>query len=127
MKKQLRIFLLGFTVFTAGVTAPSCNKIGPAKGNVKVVDENNSPVPGATVTLHANEIQTPRQTNSSSKQTDDAGYAQFEFKNEAIWTVEAFHVITTSDSLGTYSDTIYGKGLLRLEKDRTVEETVTVK
>ena len=127
MKNQLRVFLLGIGIFTAAVTAPSCNKIGPAKGNVKVVDENNNPISGATVTLHAEEIQTPRQTNSSSKQTDAGGYAQFEFKNEAIWTIEAFHVITTSDSLGTYNDTIYGKGLLRLEKDKTVEETVTVK
>lgn len=123
---QTKKILSGLFVAAVVITAFSCNKIGPAKAIVKVVDANNKPVSGATVRLHADELDGVKDPNSVEKVSGASGLTQFEFKNEAIWSIDATYISVISDSTGTYTDTLKGKGIIRLEKDKTVEQTVTV-
>ncbi|MFN7013884.1 MAG: hypothetical protein ACK4ON_06405 [Bacteroidia bacterium] len=112
------------------VVLSACRRQGPAKGIVTVVDKNNKPVYNATVNLHARDIPAPSKPGEieATQTTDASGKAAFEFANDAIFTIDAYIVETVNDSiLGTYQDTIRGTSSIRLEKDKTVEETVVIR
>lgn len=127
MKTFNRILLsaiISLVVFSA------CRRQGPAKGIVTVVDKDNKPIYNATVNLHARDIPAPSKPGEieATETTDASGKAAFEFPNEAIFTIDAYIVETVTDSiLGTYKDTLRGTSSIRLEKDKTVEETVVIR
>ncbi len=127
MKTFNRLFL--FAVIST-VILSACRRQGPAKGIVTVVDKNNKPVYNATVNLHARDIPAPSKPGEleATQTTDASGKAAFEFPNDAIFTIDAYIVETVTDSiLGTYKDTLKGTSSIRLEKDKTVEETVVIR
>lgn len=127
MKTFNRIFL--YFVF-ATIAFSACKRQGPAKGIVTVVDKDKKPVYNATVNLHARDIPAPSKPGEieATQTTDASGKASFEFPNEAIFTIDAYIVKTVTDSiLGTYKDTLRGTSSIRLEKDKTVEETVIIR
>jgi hypothetical protein len=127
MKTFNRIFLL---ISISIVTFSACRRQGPAKGIVKVVDKDGKAIYQATVNLHAKDIPAPGEPGEieATQTTDASGIAAFEFPNEAIFTIDAYVVQTITDSiLGTYKDTVRGTSSIRLIKDDTVEETVTIR
>lgn len=127
MKTLNRIFLL---VIISLALFSACRRQGPAKGIVTVVDKDNKPIYNATVNLHARDIPAPSKPGEieATQTTDASGKAAFEFPNEAIFTIDAYIVETVTDSiLGTYIDTLRGTSSIRLEKDKTVEETVIIR
>jgi hypothetical protein len=127
MKTLNRILL--FLVFVT-LAFNACKRQGPAKAIITVVDKDKKPVYNATVNLHARDIPAPAKPGQieATQTTDASGKASFEFPNEAIFTIDAYYVTTVTDSiLGTYKDTLRGTSSIRLEKDKTVEETVVIR
>jgi hypothetical protein len=110
MKKIVLILILIVPV----ILIFSCKKRGETKAIITVVTENDKPVAGATIELHARDIDPPGVIEET-KTSDSQGRADFVFKNEAIYTVEAV------------KDTLYGIGTVRLEPHKTVEATVIMR
>lgn len=102
----------------------ACKKDYLSKAVITVVDVPGKPISGATVILHAKDASTTPTGNQEyfgdTAITDEAGKASFSFNYEAIYTVEASKIDTTS------GDSIKGITRVKLEEGSTVNETVTI-
>ena len=121
--KQFRFFAL--ILILAGFS--NC-KEGPTKAVITVLFEDKKPASGAKVLLHARDAVPPGEIEDSLT-TDAAGMATFEFKNEAIFTIEATLLQTVYDTAtaSNVNSTFYGAGTVRLKPHETVEQTVTIR
>jgi hypothetical protein len=96
----------------------SCKKDTPTKAVITVLDTNDVPVAGATVSVFQdsviNQITGVRANIRDTKVSDASGKTEHEFKWEAFLNIEAIR----ADS----SDT--ARGYIRLEYQKTMEATV---
>lgn len=122
--KQFRFFAL--ILVLAGFS--NC-KEDPTKAVITVLFEDKKPASGAKVLLHARDVAGKPGEIEDSLTTDAAGMATFEFKNEAVFTIEATLPQTVYDTAtaSNVSYTFYGTGTVRLKPHETVEQTVTIR
>jgi len=121
-----RIFttlLLGVFSLVISTTFTSCQKAKDTIGIVIVKDSNGNTVSGATVVLHQDGAisQQGNSTNSDLRKTDvtDAnGRAEFTYELEAIFKVDVEKI----DGNNTY----IGSNVIRLLKEKTVTQVVSV-
>ena len=131
MKKLFSLSLVFLALSLIVVSFSNCKKPGPTKAVITVTYEDKVPASGAKVLLHAKDVPTGTSVGeiSDSTNTDASGTATFEFKNEAVFTIEASLIKTVYDTTtSTYIDTLYfGTGTVRMEPNKTVEETVIIR
>ena len=100
-------------IVVCAFAATGCNKEGETAAVITITTDDNKPVSGAKVYLHADGVSGPGDFDTTQT-TDASGVTKFIFKLEAIYTIEAT------------KDTLFGVGSVRLEKGNTVEETVII-
>ncbi|HLG36463.1 MAG TPA: hypothetical protein VI757_16415 [Bacteroidia bacterium] len=104
----------------------SCKKDEPTKAVITVLDSNEAPLAGITVSVFQDSVIntfTGVQANiRDTKVSDGSGKTEHTFKWEAFLNVEASRILL--DSLSLPLDTDTAKGSVRLEYQKTVEATV---
>jgi hypothetical protein len=94
------------------VFAASCRKDKAPKGIVRVVNLKGEAVAGAAVLMHAHDIPAKPGDYEFKGETDAAGEFLMEAKYEGIYTIDAA------------KDTLTGYNRIKLEKNKTIEQTV---
>ena len=116
------IFLFGI-VFLLIFNFSNCRKKEKtANAKITVTDTLNKPVRNATILLHARDAY-PKKGAKDLEQTgtsDASGMAEFVYKLEAVWSIDA-SIVKGTDT------TLFGKGTVRLVMGETVEKTVIMK
>ncbi|MBK7384005.1 MAG: hypothetical protein IPI81_11870 [Flavobacteriales bacterium] len=103
---------------------PSCTKEKPTKAVIIVKKADGTVVPDAYVKLYANPQFPLGDPNRLTKETntDGAGVATFDYTDYYEQGQSGFAVL---DILCT-SDTLVGEGIIKIEEEKTNEETVII-
>jgi hypothetical protein len=113
--RYTRWLMLSFLVL---LSVYSCKKNDPTRAVIKVVDRDQNPIAGATVTLWQDTAVNPVNGVTSNiretKISDAAGTAQFDFDLEKFLNIE---VIFNADT---------GRSFIRLKEHETVTATVNM-
>ncbi|HRH37335.1 MAG TPA: hypothetical protein PK760_03260 [Flavobacteriales bacterium] len=121
----LRRALTGALVLAfVAVVIPACNKPKSTKAVITVKKEDGSVVPDAYVKLYANPqfpFADPHRLDMEAH-TDAAGKAEFDYSDFYKKGQSGFAVL---DILCT-SDTLVGEGIIKIEEEKTNEETVVI-
>jgi hypothetical protein len=125
MKKSLLLFFPVVIATMLVLAGTSCKKNTDCKATVKCVEDSTSAaVAGALVELYA-EVKSPDGKTTytadlkATGTTAGDGSVQFTFQLPAIYDIKATKVVGTN--------TIVGKGIIKLEEGKTVEKTVVMK
>lgn len=118
MKRMLNLIMknvvFGLVVATIwGLSA--CKPDGPTELIVRVINNNDEQVAGATVRVYCTE---PNCIIEDLKTTDDKGFSIHTFENEAVLAVEVTKMIG--------SDTLSGSGTADLVKNETVSVKIKI-
>lgn len=103
----------------------SCRKESPTIAKVRVVDTSGAPFPGAMVRLYP----TPTVIDHGAIIIDDTlytdvdGYCTFDYTDNYNLGQAGFAVLDIEVRSG---DTLYGEGIIKIEEEKTNEETVII-
>lgn len=118
MKRMLNLIMknvvLGLVV-AAIWGLPACKPDDPTELVVKVVNNDNEEVVGATVRVYCTE---PECIIEDVKTTDEKGFSIHTFENEAVLAVEVTKMIG--------SDTLSGNGTADLVKNESVSVKIKI-
>ena len=118
MKRMLNLIMKN-VVFGLVVAAiwglPACKPDDPTELIVRVVNNNDEQVEGATVRVYCTE---PDCIVEDIKTTDDKGFSVHTFELEAVLAVEVTKIIG--------SDTLSGSGTADLVKNETVSVKIKI-
>lgn len=118
----------GIAVLFAGlisVSLLSCRKESPTIARIYVVDTAGNPFPGAMVRLYP----TPTVIEHGAIIIDDTLYANaegvaiFDYTENYNLGQAGFAVLDIEVASG---DTMYGEGIIKIEDEKTTEETVVI-
>lgn len=120
-----RFFLNTLLVAVSVLMLPACNKEKPTKAVITVVDEAGRPVAGATVRLYANPAFPPKEPTRLDKQgvTFSSGWVEFDYSEFYKQGQAGFAVLDITATKDGFS----GTGIIKIEEERTNEETVVLK
>lgn len=104
----------------------SCKKDKQTIATVLVVNSDGEPVPGATVRLYAVPSETPPPPNAirfdTTQVTNGTGKVTFDFSDFYEKGQAGFAVLDIEASKGSES----GEGIIKIEEEKTTEESVTI-
>lgn len=116
------VFLLGGLL---SISLLSCRKESPTIARIRVVDTSGAPFAGAMVRLYP----TPTVLEHGSIIIDDTlytdidGYCIFDYTEKYNLGQAGFAVLDIEVKSG---DTLYGEGIIKIEDEKTSEETVII-
>lgn len=104
----------------------SCKKDKQTIATVLVVNADGEPVPGASVRLYAVPSETPPPPNAirfdTTQVTNGTGKVSFDFSEFYKKGQAGFAVLDMAASKGAES----GEGIIKIEEEKTTEETITI-
>jgi hypothetical protein len=117
--KFIVIMLLAIGI-TFGVS--SCKKEDPTVASIKVVNTSGEAISGASVRLYGTSTTTPPRTNilDDTLYTNAAGIANFDYTDYFKLGQAGFAVLDIDVSYETFT----GVGILKVEAEKTNNETV---
>ncbi|MEX1002227.1 MAG: hypothetical protein WDZ35_08950 [Crocinitomicaceae bacterium] len=125
-KLYAKLGVLSMFVALAGLTVlSSCRKEGDTVAKIRIIDTSGAPFSGAMVRLYP----TPSVTNHGAIIIDDtlysdgSGYAIFDYTDHYNLGQAGFAVLDIEVRSG---DTLYGEGIIKIEEEKTSEETVII-
>ena len=123
LKSKHTIILIISSLFLFGVS--SCQTEAPTLVKILIVDENGTPIPGASVRLHPSPTITPHGAIVIDRTaiTDAEGYALFDFSDMYNLGQSGFAVL---DIEVNSDDTLFGQGIIKVVEERLSEEQVII-
>lgn len=104
----------------------SCKKDKQTIATITVVNDQGTPVPGASVRLYAVPSETPPPPNAlrfdTTQVTNGTGKVSFDFSDFYKKGQAGFAVLDVAASKGVDS----GEGIIKIEEEKTTEETITI-
>lgn len=104
----------------------SCKKDKQTIATITVVNDEGTPVPGATVRLFAVSSETPPPPNvirfDTTQVTNGTGKVSFDFSDFYKKGQAGFAVLDVEASKGADN----GEGIIKIEEEKTTEETITI-
>jgi hypothetical protein len=127
MKNIQIIKLFGALVLILSMFAiNSCKKDKETIATVLVVNEDGAPVPGASVRLYSVPSESPPPPNAlrfdTTQVTNGTGKVSFDFSDFYKKGQAGFAVLDIEAVKGSLS----GEGIIKIEEEKTTEETVTI-
>jgi hypothetical protein len=116
------VFLFGTLI---SISLFSCRKEGDTIARIRVIDTSGTAFPGAMVRLYPTPtvIQHGAITIDDTLYTDIDGYAIFDYTDMYNLGQAGFAVL---DIEVTSGDTLVGEGIIKIEDEKTTEETVII-
>jgi hypothetical protein len=103
----------------------SCRKEAPTVAVITVVDTSGTPFPGAMVRLYPTPTTNPHPgiIIDDTLFTDNSGVATFDYTDMYNLGQAGFAVLDIEVRSG---DTLYGEGIIKVEAEKTSNETVVL-
>ena len=123
LNRILKPLILGVLALVISSVFISCEKAKDTIGIIIVKNTSGETIPGATVTLHRDGAISQQNTTTNpdlrkTNTTDANGRAEFTYELEAIFQVD----VAKTDGNNTYT----GTNVIRLEREKTVTQTVEI-
>ena len=119
------LFLLVLAAAVFGFTLTSCKKEKPTVAKIRVVDTSGQTVDNALVRLYATSTMSPPTGSiviNDTIFTGPNGYATFDYTDDFKLGQSGFAVL----DIEVLSETFVGTGIIKVEEEKTNEETVII-